>query len=1421
MARHHPARRSRLPSILAAAIEPLEQRRLLTRILGGQTFIFADDEGNSTIVRATGDIVVDLVGAVFDSERDVDEGEDPADFARLGDIPGVILGDDGSQTEIRGGYGGPPPDDPDAEDTNPIWSGLWGIFATSNDPEATLTITRGEAFYDPLAEQVRFSNVVPFESPDDIELSSGQSLGLGASSGTSFLGLRRDDDSVIRTRNANIYDGDRPPDFTLSGFIQPIIRLVGPLQRFYFAGTLTGSALFNGNVQNLYAGNILTGVINGESRRNPAPNDNFTIIGEVGQFTVNGYVGTGDYAPELPGDVFKTGTEIVVTGRVGSLYVAEDMRAKLDIVGTAPTSFMNAAQIEYEATILQSPQTGSDGGLGAAFMDGSLGADNLQNDSVATAQPIFTGFLPDTGRGNSAMVSGSLFPGPDFDDPIDHYALPLLGGQSATIRVIPRNNLPVNVAVRDPDGRIIASDRSNRPTEGANVGADNTNRDLRFVASTPGIYTIVVTTGSDLNFNGVEDDPVLHLQRQHIYDLVASRTSDASIGIIRVVGDLYADREIPEDPDTQKEQPPIRLRNGDLGGIWVGGDFRARRSGAVAVLTGGIRVIDAGNIGLIDINEGFESLNLQVPLGNVGQVRSRGSLLWLNDRALRDNGTPEPTAAIGGTYQLIDVAGGRFVGHLTANKGLGTLRAQRIGDDLVLAPSFFAFNVDRSGDDGFVDLIDVSGDMGTLAAGGPALDVGPGGNIRYIRVGGTAYRDRLFGSGVPEPTVYEPRRTVSFTDDSGTRLLITPIRFIDRTSNPLVETPIVDGQITLTTLPVRSGGSVILRLQTTQSVQLVSNRVGAGAEIGQLVIGGNAAPLVDDPTNGLTFPATGALLDLETSGSTPIGIFQLQGGRNFRNLRIPNGEIVIADLGDVDTLALQSIGVPRSSSGATIKPLGVIPNGNTYPFRGQSFGINVGDVRSLSANDGVGNVIASGTIQSLVANADGRFTKGLDEGIVAPVRAGGELRDVNIGEALYPSGTGEFAWSGLFAGGRIIRVTNPVPGSDVRGDIVSLQGIDLIELNGGSIIDADIFVGLDFNFASELEVVPLLPGGTDVLNRPRFTLKTISVSGGGGILGSFFAASNIDTLNVDGFGMGNSRVLTAGDGTLRDVVTTGLGLRAMDLRGGAAVYNIEAKGTTGQTLDLRNYPSTVRFSNVSTYDPFSGIAVNPANDLNALLGTGKRSPSVPGITTEGVIRDSLLAGSRSLNTLTAYRIDVTADHDLPPTDPAFWSRISFGNRIGRITAHGPVAGVQLTAGGIEAVSIGGELRNSSFTVSGRVSSFSVRGSVRGNTIISARGSQGIIDQFVVRGSLFGDIAATRFGDIYVGRDLGTGRLRSFGNVNSLRVVGNVLLGSYTRATGAMASLWVEGDLQIGSTIRAAAFGSVRIDGIQAGDIVVG
>ena len=198
---------------------------------------------------------------------------------------------------------------------------------------------------------------------------------------------------------------------------------------------------------------------------------------------------------------------------------------------------------------------------------------------------------------------------------------------------------------------------------------------------------------------------------------------------------------------------------------------------------------------------------------------------------------------------------------------------------------------------------------------------------------------------------------------------------------------------------------------------------------------------------------------------------------------------------------------------------------DVFPFSDQRTLINVdGAIQTIRARGAVGNVFSNTTIGEVTANSDGVDQRGVIEGIMAPIATTNSILNVQIGELLAPSGCGDFALSGIFAGGVIASVRNQGTNSDIRGDIVAAQnsilppdhglpgvaGIGEIELINGSIIDADIMVArltdtLDLPRAVRLPRFDqlLLPRG-----RSR-TSATSSIEGNGGIIGSLIGADSI------------------------------------------------------------------------------------------------------------------------------------------------------------------------------------------------------------------------------------------------------------------------------------------------------------------------
>src|SRR5262249_20851761 len=122
---------------------------------------------------------------------------------------------------------------------------------------------------------------------------------------------------------------------------------------------------------------------------------------------------------------------------------------------------------------------------------------------------------------------------------------------------------------------------------------------------------------------------------------------------------------------------------------------------------------------------------------------------------------------------------------LLSNGPIGIIRAARIGGLLspnagvggTITPPVIQANVDKVGNDGIIDLIDVSGDGSyTGDLNSAAIMTGPGGNVRYIRVVGTGSRDFFFGAAsAVEQTTYPPGAKAFITDNSGAQVVLPPL----------------------------------------------------------------------------------------------------------------------------------------------------------------------------------------------------------------------------------------------------------------------------------------------------------------------------------------------------------------------------------------------------------------------------------------------------------------------------------------------------------------------------------------------------------------------------------------------------------------------------------------------------------------------
>ncbi len=152
----------------------------------------------------------------------------------------------------------------------------------------------------------------------------------------------------------------------------------------------------------------------------------------------------------------------------------------------------------------------------------------------------------------------------------------------------------------------------------------------------------------------------------------------------------------------------------------------------------------------------------------------------------------------------------------------------------------------------------------------------------------------------------------------------------------------------------------------------------------------------------------------------------------------PDSEIVNVNASSIGTLYSRgNIGFSTSSIGVAVSQItDVVPTG--FPWDQQRNAIiATGDIYSIAAGGAIGNVSVSGSIGKIVADSGNSPPPGVFAGLVGPIVATGDIQNVNIGQGIPSSGSGDFAQAGLFAGGVSNNVDNTVPGSDIRGDVVA------------------------------------------------------------------------------------------------------------------------------------------------------------------------------------------------------------------------------------------------------------------------------------------------------------------------------------------------------------------------------------------------
>ncbi len=710
-------------------------------------------------------------------------------------------------------------------------------------------------------------------------------------------------------------------------------------------------------------------------------------------------------------------------------------------------------------------------------------------------------------------------------------------------------------------------------------------------------------------------------------------------------------------------------------------------------------------------------------------------------------------------------------------------------------------------------------------------------------------------TGLPE---IDPNTLQPVTND-GTLTVLT---------YPIARTPTITGGIGTS----GGGGVVIIRISSTRGATV--SVTGGSAEIGTIdcgtadggpglvfddnvvntltggngsdSFGGDAGPdgivgTGDDPfeldpnsTNTMSLVLQGTLTD----------VFSVEGSNFAKIENKTGGEIVNTNIGTVGTLSANTLGVAKSSirpgmatEGATVADNPGTPEveGDTFPFlhAKNAIVINAGGeanpaVINIAASQSIGNVMIFGRAQSIAANADNVGTKGVFEGIVGAIYAKGQIRDVQIGEGLMPSGTGNMGTAGIYCVaanpskttglGRIESVTNQGLDSDIRGDIVADQGIGDIALNNGSIINSDIMVitasgsasGTPLGTGADLEASEEFGGTTTIT--PDGQIDSILVSGVGGIIGLVTSSANLGPMtSVGGFGIINSQFGLLGNGRFAAVTADGYGVRGVTWEGGQSLDGITVNGN-GHRLTTTSFEPAVLMSSSEKVDPFFGTKPNALTDLFVVTGTTAAAPQRKGTSASGSIDLSFIGVSRDVGFIKANTIRADV--------------FNIANNLGSVYTNDYVDSMELTCGKLGSLTIGKDALRDSIDVSGPVGPVFIGGTFRGSSNLTAGGENGSIASFTTRNSLFGNVyGQAGIGTISVGTTYGSQGTSTPKNITTFSVKGDFATGAIltvgakdTDSFGNIGTLTIGGDLQDGALIRLHSFGTKTIVGQEIGEI---
>ncbi len=315
-----------------------------------------------------------------------------------------------------------------------------------------------------------------------------------------------------------------------------------------------------------------------------------------------------------------------------------------------------------------------------------------------------------------------------------------------------------------------------------------------------------------------------------------------------------------------------------------------------------------------------------------------------------------------------------------------------------------------------------------------------------------------------------------------------------------------------------------------------------------------------------------------------------------------------------------------------------------------------GGVNVIEIAGSLGNAHIGGNINRIVLNSDESNKPGQFGGIVGTVLVTGDLGRIYLGDGLLDPGRGDYALSGLFVRGSIGDIYIEGPGNDIAGPIFAGVSIDSVNVSDGARIVGYNGIALAMDRVSGVGYmgvnITVSTSFDDFIDFDDYALSgpigSIEITGDGSeIWGGLIRASSIDNIKISG----------------------------------------GAEGMFYSRIDC----ATVYFSNTGFID---NITVGGAGIQDSMILAGREIGTIK-VTDNGTIDNSEIRSSFNVGSITVREINN--------------SDISAYNELNKVTVSGDVFDLEIEAGELGTLKVGGDMLGSAIFVGGPVKSIQTGG----------------------------------------------------------------------------------------------------------------